>query len=221
MTAVSFVFSIVTAFLITAYFLHNYANWRKQQVVVIAATFIAWLFSFSMILVLPIDISSVSKILKLRVSQLTERSVGCADILPAMFERSQYYKPTGYGSGCGYGRRWGYGRRVQRAIQLRTKYCIADILERYLLDQSGIDMVDLSGDAELLGVRRVQRAKATAQHHLSAHSAERYLHSALLHHSYLRANAHRSTSEQCPAQGYCDFSRQHLGYVCCFAFLII
>ena len=45
---------------LAAFLLHRYGNWRKQHVLVTLATFISWYFSFMIIFVLPLDVSSVS-----------------------------------------------------------------------------------------------------------------------------------------------------------------
>ena len=45
---------------LVAWLLHRYGNWRKQHVLVTIAVFIAWYFSFLIIVILPLDVSSVS-----------------------------------------------------------------------------------------------------------------------------------------------------------------
>ncbi|XP_074642246.1 G-protein coupled receptor-associated protein LMBRD2-like isoform X2 [Tubulanus polymorphus] len=43
---------------LAAFLLNRYGNWRKQHVIVTLATFIAWYFSFMIIFILPLDVSS-------------------------------------------------------------------------------------------------------------------------------------------------------------------
>ncbi|XP_002734476.1 G-protein coupled receptor-associated protein LMBRD2-like, partial [Saccoglossus kowalevskii] len=49
---------IICVFILSAYLLHRYGNWRKQHVVVTLATFVSWYFSFIIIFILPLDVSS-------------------------------------------------------------------------------------------------------------------------------------------------------------------
>ncbi|XP_064624618.1 G-protein coupled receptor-associated protein LMBRD2-like isoform X2 [Lineus longissimus] len=44
--------------ILAALLLHRYGNWRKQHVLVTLATFVAWYFSFMIIFILPLDVSS-------------------------------------------------------------------------------------------------------------------------------------------------------------------
>ncbi|XP_070564201.1 G-protein coupled receptor-associated protein LMBRD2-like [Ptychodera flava] len=49
---------IICVFILSAYLLHRYSNWRKQHIVVTLATFVSWYFSFIIIFILPLDVSS-------------------------------------------------------------------------------------------------------------------------------------------------------------------
>ncbi|KAL1140343.1 hypothetical protein AAG570_000275 [Ranatra chinensis] len=51
---------VVFTFCLAAGILYNYGNWRKQNALVTIAVLIAWYFSFLIIFVLPLDVSSVS-----------------------------------------------------------------------------------------------------------------------------------------------------------------
>ncbi|XP_013409008.1 LMBR1 domain-containing protein 2 [Lingula anatina] len=43
---------------LSAFLLHHYGNWRKQHILVTIATFVSWYFSFMIIFMLPLDVSS-------------------------------------------------------------------------------------------------------------------------------------------------------------------
>jgi len=49
---------ILVAGLVSAFFLHQYGNWRKQHLLTTIAAFISWYFSFLIIVILPLDVSS-------------------------------------------------------------------------------------------------------------------------------------------------------------------
>lgn len=51
---------IVTTFLLSSLLLYRYGNWTEQSIGVTISVFIAWFFSFIVIFILPLDISSVS-----------------------------------------------------------------------------------------------------------------------------------------------------------------
>ena len=59
MSVAPFTLEIVLVFLVTLYVLHQYGNLRKQHYVVTIAVFISWFFSFLIIFILPLDVSSV------------------------------------------------------------------------------------------------------------------------------------------------------------------
>lgn len=60
MSVVPFTVEVLLVFLVTLYVLHQYGNLRKQHYVVTIAVFISWFFSFLIIFILPLDVSSVS-----------------------------------------------------------------------------------------------------------------------------------------------------------------
>jgi hypothetical protein len=60
MSSATFVFDVVSAFLISGYLLYSYSNWFRQRVAVTLAVLVAWYFSFLIVLVLPLDISSTA-----------------------------------------------------------------------------------------------------------------------------------------------------------------
>ena len=53
-------FEIIITFLLSAGLLYRYSNWVVHNVIVTVSVFIAWFFSFLVIFILPLDISSVS-----------------------------------------------------------------------------------------------------------------------------------------------------------------
>ena len=60
MSAGPLVVEIICTCLLAAYVLHRYSDVRKQRALVTLTTFIAWYFSFMIIFILPLDVSSVS-----------------------------------------------------------------------------------------------------------------------------------------------------------------
>ncbi|XP_041359946.1 G-protein coupled receptor-associated protein LMBRD2-like [Gigantopelta aegis] len=58
MSAGPLVVEIICTCLLAAYVLHRYSDVRKQRVLVTLTTFIAWYFSFMIIFILPLDVSS-------------------------------------------------------------------------------------------------------------------------------------------------------------------
>ncbi|XP_064604856.1 G-protein coupled receptor-associated protein LMBRD2-like [Liolophura sinensis] len=52
------VVEIVCIFIVTAFLLHHYGNLRKQRVLVTVGAFVAWYFSFMIIFILPLDVTS-------------------------------------------------------------------------------------------------------------------------------------------------------------------
>ena len=63
MSVAPFTVEVVLVCLVTLYILHQYGNLRKQHYIVTGAVFISWFFSFLIIFVLPLDVSSVRTIL--------------------------------------------------------------------------------------------------------------------------------------------------------------
>lgn len=51
---------IVVTFVLSALLLLRYGNWATQNVITTISVFIAWFFSFIVIFILPLDISTVS-----------------------------------------------------------------------------------------------------------------------------------------------------------------
>ncbi|KAL3869675.1 hypothetical protein ACJMK2_042337 [Sinanodonta woodiana] len=58
MSAGPLVVEIILTFVLAAFFLHRYGDLRKQHKLVTLFTFIAWYFSFMIIFILPLDVSS-------------------------------------------------------------------------------------------------------------------------------------------------------------------
>jgi hypothetical protein len=50
---------ILITFVLSAYLLHRYGNWINQNAITTVSVFIAWFFSFIVIFILPLDISTV------------------------------------------------------------------------------------------------------------------------------------------------------------------
>lgn len=57
-------FEILVTFALSIYLLHRYGNWASQHVLTTFSVFIAWFFSFLVIFILPLDISTVSIYIK-------------------------------------------------------------------------------------------------------------------------------------------------------------
>ncbi len=51
---------LVLAFVLALYLLHRYANLRRQNPLVTGFTLLVWFLSFAIIVLLPVDVSSVS-----------------------------------------------------------------------------------------------------------------------------------------------------------------
>lgn len=61
MSAGPMLVEVTGLFLIVAYLLHQYADFRRQNLLVLIATFVSWYFSFMIVVLLPLDISMVNK----------------------------------------------------------------------------------------------------------------------------------------------------------------
>ena len=57
MSAGPLVVEILSVFVIVLVLLHRYANFRQQNKITLVGTFIAWYFSFMIIVLLPLDIT--------------------------------------------------------------------------------------------------------------------------------------------------------------------
>lgn len=57
MSAAPMVVEVISLFFLVLFILHKYADFRKQNKLVLIATFISWYFSFMIIVLLPLDIS--------------------------------------------------------------------------------------------------------------------------------------------------------------------
>ena len=55
---------ILCVFLLSVYLLHKYGDWRKQHLLVTLTTFVSWYFCLVIVFMIPLDVSSVSYILK-------------------------------------------------------------------------------------------------------------------------------------------------------------
>lgn len=51
---------VLAAFCLAACLLYRYGNWFRHHIIVTLAVLLAWYFSFLIIFVLPLDVSSVS-----------------------------------------------------------------------------------------------------------------------------------------------------------------
>lgn len=60
MSVTLFVTEVIFAFILSASILYRYGNWFRHHIIVTLAVLIAWYFSFLIIFVLPLDVSSVS-----------------------------------------------------------------------------------------------------------------------------------------------------------------
>lgn len=67
MSAGPLVVEIICTCCLAAFLLHRYGDLRKQNILTTLTTFISWYFSFLIIFVLPLDVSSVSKLFNLLV----------------------------------------------------------------------------------------------------------------------------------------------------------
>lgn len=59
---------VVVTFCLAAGLLYKYGNWLKHHIIVTVAVLVAWYFSFLIIFILPLDVSSVSA----RVNELLD-----------------------------------------------------------------------------------------------------------------------------------------------------
>jgi hypothetical protein len=59
MSAAPLIVEIISVFLAVLYLLHRYSNFKEQNKITLTATFIAWYFSFLIVILLPLDISLV------------------------------------------------------------------------------------------------------------------------------------------------------------------
>ncbi|CAF0888733.1 unnamed protein product [Brachionus calyciflorus] len=57
MSAIPLIVEVTSLFLIVLVLLHRYANFKEQNKIILVATFIAWYFSFMIVILLPMDIS--------------------------------------------------------------------------------------------------------------------------------------------------------------------
>jgi len=60
MAATVFVLDVVATFLLSVCLLHRYGDWMRQRAAVTLAVLIAWYFSFLIVFLLPLDVSSTS-----------------------------------------------------------------------------------------------------------------------------------------------------------------
>jgi len=60
MSANPLVTNIIAAFLLAAIILYRYGDWYRHHIIVTIAVLVAWCFSFLIIFILPLDVSSVS-----------------------------------------------------------------------------------------------------------------------------------------------------------------
>ena len=61
MSAGPLVVEVISLFLIVLYLLNKYSDIRQHNKITLVATFIAWYFSFMIIILLPMDISLVNE----------------------------------------------------------------------------------------------------------------------------------------------------------------
>jgi len=84
MASGQFTFDVISALLISGYLLYSYSNWFRQRIAVTIAVLVAWYFSFLIVLVLPLDVSSTAYkqcILGVQNSNLQEHA-GTTDPTP-------------------------------------------------------------------------------------------------------------------------------------------
>ena len=55
-----FVFDVIATFILSASLLWNYGNWMKHRILVTLAVLVAWYFSFMIVFVIPLDVSSTA-----------------------------------------------------------------------------------------------------------------------------------------------------------------
>jgi hypothetical protein len=67
MSAGPLVVEIICTCCLAAFLLHRYGDLRKQHALTTFFTFVAWYFSFLIVFVLPLDVSSVSIFLYLHL----------------------------------------------------------------------------------------------------------------------------------------------------------
>lgn len=60
MTSGPLITEVVLTFCLAAFILYKYGDWKRQNILVTFGVLIAWYFSFLIIFVLPLDVSSVS-----------------------------------------------------------------------------------------------------------------------------------------------------------------
>jgi hypothetical protein len=60
MSAGIFVFDIIATLCLSGLLLYSYGDWMRQRLFVTLSVFIAWYFSFLIIFVLPLDVSSTA-----------------------------------------------------------------------------------------------------------------------------------------------------------------
>ena len=60
MSSIAFIIELIVTFFIVFYLINKYGNLKKQNIFVTIATFIAWYFSFTIIFLLPLDVSSTT-----------------------------------------------------------------------------------------------------------------------------------------------------------------
>ena len=60
MAATVFVFDVLVTLVLSGYLLYSYGNWMRQRLAVTLAVLVAWYFSFLIIFVLPLDVSSTA-----------------------------------------------------------------------------------------------------------------------------------------------------------------
>lgn len=51
---------IISLFVIVLFLIHNYADFRRQNRIILLTTFIAWYFSIMIVILLPMDISQTT-----------------------------------------------------------------------------------------------------------------------------------------------------------------
>ena len=58
MSLAPFAVEFVVVIILTLYLLHRYGDLKKQHIIVTLAVFVAWLFSFLIVVILPLDVSN-------------------------------------------------------------------------------------------------------------------------------------------------------------------
>ena len=90
MTVWPLTFEILITFTLSAFLIYRYGNYVQQHTVTTVSVFIAWFFSFLVIFILPLDISTVCQfvIFVLLINHFN------LDFVSSMFESGQFIESS-------------------------------------------------------------------------------------------------------------------------------